>query len=266
MKILKAYPIFYIYLFAVSIMMLLFSSDAISQDETYHHFADTRTLWGIKNFWNVVSNVPFLGLGIYALYKLLKLKDLRIDEEIKIAYILLFTGITLLSLGSAYYHLDPNTHTLLWDRLPMTIAFMALFSIVISEFISIKEAKRLLYPLLFLGIFSVLYWAYTEKQGYGDLRLYFFVQFFPMLTIPLILLFFKSSYTLSRGYVYLLLSYVLAKIFEYFDTQIYEYLVFISGHSLKHIVAALGLYILLFTYSKRRKHALISSANKRAKQ
>ena len=235
-------------------MILIFSFDAIEQEVTYHNFADTRTLFGIENFWNVLSNVPFFAVGLYALVRLLKMKDLRIDVEIRMAYTLLFIGVTFVALGSGYYHLNPNTHTLLWDRLPMAISFMALFSIVISEFISTKEAKKLLYPLLFLGIFSVLYWAYTEAKGYGDLRLYIFVQFFPMLTIPLILIFFKSKYTLTQGYVYLLLCYFLAKIFEYFDAQIYGYLGFISGHSLKHLVAAVGLYILVDTYEKRTKH------------
>ena len=35
----------------------------ISQDQGYHHFADQRTLFGVPNFWNVVSNLPFMAVG-----------------------------------------------------------------------------------------------------------------------------------------------------------------------------------------------------------
>ena len=35
----------------------------ILQDQSYHRFADERTLFGIPNFWNVVSNVPFIAVG-----------------------------------------------------------------------------------------------------------------------------------------------------------------------------------------------------------
>jgi hypothetical protein len=133
----------------------------------------------------------------------------------------------------------------------MAMAFMALFAIVIAEFIAKEEGKRLLYPLVILGIISVIYWAYTESLGEGDLRLYIFVQFFPMIIIPLLLFKFRSRFTLHFAYCYLLLFYLLAKIFEYYDVEIYEVLGFISGHSLKHIVSALGLYILIRSFTLR---------------
>ena len=39
----------------------------IAQDPTYHQFADQRTLLGIPNFWNVVSNLPFVLVGAMGL-------------------------------------------------------------------------------------------------------------------------------------------------------------------------------------------------------
>src|SRR2546422_9702397 len=36
----------------------------ISQDAAYHEFADTRRLFGVPNFLNVASNIPFLVIGI----------------------------------------------------------------------------------------------------------------------------------------------------------------------------------------------------------
>jgi len=41
----------------------------IAQDPSYHQFADQRTLLGIPNFWNVVSNLPFVLVGTMGLWQ-----------------------------------------------------------------------------------------------------------------------------------------------------------------------------------------------------
>jgi len=254
---LNRYPMRFLMTIGIVILIILGMSDSIPQDTSYHQFADTRTVYHISNFWNVVSNMPFLFVGLYALNKIFRLKTMVYDSQIQVAYMVLFLGVSFVSFGSGYYHLNPNNITLIWDRLPMAIAFMALFSIVISEFIGLNEGKNLLYPLLILGITSVIYWVYTESIGQGDLRLYLFVQFFPMLVIPILLTYFTSTFTLHYGYWYLLLCYVFAKVFEYYDKAIYESLGFISGHSLKHMIAALGLFVLVSTFTNRNRKKLI---------
>ena len=40
---------------------------SIPQDQHYHQFADQRALLGIPNFWNVVSNIPFIAIGAVGL-------------------------------------------------------------------------------------------------------------------------------------------------------------------------------------------------------
>lgn len=235
----------------ITLLSVLINKNAIPQDTSYHHFSDSHPLWGIPNIWNVFSNLPFLFVGLLGLYKLLLTDYLKIESQNKIAYVLLYLGVALVAFGSGYYHLWPNNSTLLWDRLPMTIAFMGLFSIVVTEFISTKAGKIILLPLILLGLFSVIYWHVTEANGAGDLRFYILVQFFPMIAIPIILLSFSSRFTHASTYGWLILAYFIAKLFEYFDVQIHEILTVISGHSLKHIVAAIGLYILLRGYEKR---------------
>jgi hypothetical protein len=231
---------------------VLLNKDAIPQDPGYHHFSDGQTFLSIPNLLNVISNLPFLLVGLLGLYKLIVKNQLCIDTQNRYAYLALFSGVALVALGSGYYHLWPNNQTLVWDRLPMTIAFMGLISIVISEFISAKAGKILLLPLLILGLSSVIYWHVTEMNGAGDLRFYIMVQFFPMLAIPIILLTFKSVFSDVSSYWWLMLAYFLAKILEHFDTQIHDALVVISGHSLKHICAAIGIYILLVCYERRK--------------
>jgi hypothetical protein len=133
----------------------------------------------------------------------------------------------------------------------MTIAFMALFSIIISENISVRSGKTLLLPLLLTGMLSVAYWHFSETRGTGDLRLYALVQFYPMIAIPIILICFRSRCTHVYAYWWLLLAYIIAKVFEHFDAEVYNVSGFISGHSLKHLAAALGMYVLLVSYQKR---------------
>jgi len=125
---------------------------------------------------------------------------------------------------------------------------MALSSIVISEFIDFKSGRLILFPVLLIGLLSVLYWV-----KFNDLRFFALVQYYPLLAIPVILILFKSDYDLTIGYWFLLLAYIIAKLFEHFDYQVHSYLELISGHTLKHIAAAIGVFALLNTYIRRRK-------------
>ena len=227
----------------------------IPQDADYHLFVDTREMWAIPNFWNVVTNIPFALVGLLGIYRLRKPGKPGFIDETATAYTLLFFGTFLVAFGSSYYHLEPNNQTLVWDRLPMTIAFMALFSIVISEFISIRSGKALLLPLILAGMLSVLYWHVSEMKGSGDLRFYVMVQFYPMLAIPIILVCFRSRCTHVQAYWWLLALYITAKVFEHLDSEVYDMLGFISGHSLKHLFAALGIYVLLLYYQRRECRA-----------
>jgi hypothetical protein len=83
-----------------------------------------------------------------------------------------FLGLVLIGFGSSYYHLDPNNDSLVWDRLPITLSFMAFFTISLGESISTYTASKLFYPLLLIGILSLVYWNFTESIGEGDLRIY----------------------------------------------------------------------------------------------
>ncbi len=223
----------------------------IVQPLEYHDFAGEFIVLDIPNFWNVVSNAAFLVVGGVGLYKLHVSRSLRVLESGRLAYTLLFLGVAWVGLGSGYYHLSPNNSTLVWDRLPMTVAFMALFAIIIGEYVSERWGWRLLWPFLILGVISVVYWHYTELQGRGDLRLYALVQFLPMLLIPVILLCFKPFYNRASGYWYLLAAYLAAKLLEYFDHQIFDFTGFMSGHPLKHLSAAIGIYFLIYAYRQR---------------
>ncbi len=213
----------------------------IAQDQSYHEFADQRTLFGIPNFWNVVSNLPFVAIGAAGLWQL------RRDPAIDV----LFLGIMLTGFGSAYYHLNPNDRTLFWDRLPMAISFMAILAIAIEERVDAKAGAVLLWPLIAVGVFSLLLWRWT-----GDLRLYGWVQFFPCLALPVIFLMFPPRYTGTSYWFIAAALYALAKVFEFYDHAI-SMETNMSGHPLKHIAAGAACFAILRHFQKRKPVAIM---------
>ena len=238
---------------ALSLFVSLFFMAPIAQDQAYHHFSDADTLFSIPNFWNVVSNLPFIVVGLMGLHLLSKGTPKGSLEKLRMVYITFFIGLIITGFGSSYYHWNPNNASLVWDRLPMTISFMAFFTVVLGENISMTLAKRLFYPLLAIGIFTVIYWIMTESNGAGDLRPYVLVQFLPVIMIPLILWLYPSPFGGQRYIVLVLAAYVAAKLMEHFDHEVHELLGGImSGHPIKHVVAATGTYFFYVALKKRR--------------
>jgi Ceramidase len=231
--------------------LILLSMDPISQDGSYHQFADSRTIAHIPNFFNVLSNLPFLIVGFLGIRLMLPSEISSRDAPLDKAYLLFFIGVLLTGLGSGYYHYRPDNSRLLWDRLAITLSFMAFFCAIVGECISIILAMRLLPALLALGIASVFYWQITESHGQGDLRPYILIQFLPIALIPLILWQYDGKQKGCQYVWYVLGAYFLAKIAESLDAGIYQNLHIISGHSLKHLLAGFGTYIVYATLKAR---------------
>lgn len=200
----------------------LFALGRITQDESYHAFADRRAIFGIANFWNVVSNLAFAFTGALGLARARSFSTR-----------LMFAGVFLVALGSGYYHWSPDDARLIWDRLPMTVVFMTLFALVTGE--RFASLHWLTIPLVLFGIASVVAWRIT-----GDLRPYAFVQFAPMILIPVMLLIMPKS----QGLWWVVLFYALAKIAESADARIYAHFP-LSGHTLKHLFAAAATWFLV---------------------
>jgi Ceramidase len=230
---------------------VLFFAPDIPQDPSYHNFADQREVLSIPHFYNVVTNIPFLLIGFLGLWHINTRLLFNAQTDLHNIYATFFAGVFLIGIGSFYYHLSPGNGTLIWDRLPMTVAFTAFFSIIVSENISAQVGKLLFYPLLTAGIVSVLYWFWTESQGRGDLRFYALIQFLPLFLIPVILITRQSNWQ-NNSYVWgFLAAYALAKIAEHSDAYLYRCLGFLSGHSLKHLIAATGVWIFYMGLKKR---------------
>jgi hypothetical protein len=230
-------PVPFLYGLMIVTLVALLPLPPLLQDQNYHQFADQRELFGVPNFWNVVSNLPFIAVGAIGL------AQIRRDATTFV----LFAGIFLTGFGSSYYHLNPNDDTLFWDRLPMTLCFAAILAAVVEERVDAKAGAMLLRPLLAIGIFSLLLWRWTD-----DLRLYAWAQFFPFLALVLILSLFPPKYTGTSYWVGTAALYALAKLFEYYDHKVYSFGGILSGHTLKHLAAASACLAILRLFQVRR--------------
>lgn len=234
----------------------------IAQPLSYHSFADQRAMFGVPNALNVLSNLPFALFGLWGLWWIARHRPRFADARERWPYAAFFVGMTLTCIGSSYYHWMPNNQTLLWDRLPMTVAFMGLLDAMLAERVSVRAAMRWLAPLLAFGAASAVYWEWTETLGRGDLRWYGLVQFGGALVIPALLALFPARYD-KVGYLgYAALAYLAAKILEAADKPIYSALGgAVSGHTLKHIAAALAGYYVLRMLQKRQPLSLPAASN-----
>ena len=233
---------------SLAAFVTMLSISPIRQDPAFHNFADGREIVSIPNCMNVLSNLPFLLLGTAGLWMIKKSRLNGAFEEMRTSCTVFLVGILFTGIGSAFYHLHPNNSTLIWDRLPMTISFMSLFSILTGTMIDIKLGKKILWPLIALGIFSV--WVWTL---YDDLRLYALVQFLPMVLMPLILVLYRNNNNLKKYFWLMMLFYGIAKVFEALDSETYFALGIISGHSIKHLFAALVPFIFLLGLRRKAK-------------
>jgi len=222
----------------------------IPQDPAYHCFADGRAWLGVPNFGDVMSNLPFAVFGAMGLALILGTRGRTLHETERAAWTIFFVGVFLTGFGSGYYHWSPSNGTLVWDRVPMAISFAGLIAALLADRVSVRAAAWLLAPLALIGVATVFYWDYTERVGRGDLRPYAIVQFAPLMMIPSVAMAFTARTIRTATLMHALGWYMLAKVLETFDHQVYHMLQvggvqLTSGHTLKHIAASIGPLVIL---------------------
>lgn len=230
-------------LVGLGLAIYLIFHDPISQNQNYHAFADQREWLSIPHFLDVISNLPFLWIGYLGMRLVSRIPKM----SAKLSWLCFFGGVFLVGPGSAYYHWNPNDWTLIWDRLPITLGFMAMLSALITE-TAHPKFEKFLGAFLGLGIVSVIYWAKT-----ADLRPYVWVQGFPLIGILLVCVLYAQETKNDRLWLLgAFAAYAGAKVTEHFDSAIFESTRGImSGHTLKHFLAALAVTYLYFMVKKR---------------
>ena len=239
---------------AIAIPIAVALLPALPEPQIFRGLADNRTFLGIPNFLNVVSNLPFLLVGVWAVCFLSRAAangKIFADRRERWPYFICFFAVGLTCFGSAYYHLETDSARLFWDRLPMAIGFMALFSAVIVERIGIRLGLRLLIPLILAGFASVLYWRWSLLYASENLLPYAVVQYGSISAIVVMAAVYTSRYTRGADMIQVVAIYAFAKVAEVLDAPIYAMGGIVSGHTLKHLIAALAAYWLLRMLKRR---------------
>ena len=241
-----------LFVFAPLLYLLLLHGGPIPQDRGYHLFADSRTCLGLPNFGNVTSNLLFLLVGAAGTLWCWR----NPATGARRSWMIFFLGVALVFFGSGYYHRVPNDDSLVWDRLPMTVAFMGLLAALLSEHLSERIEIPLLVTAIVVGIASVVLWKHTD-----DLRVYIWVQLTPLLVIPFMIAVYPGRFTHRHYLLYGVGFYALAKVAEYYDHGIYALTYAnLSGHSLKHLLAAAAPFCV---YLMLKRRAPLGSAGDR---
>jgi hypothetical protein len=247
-------------LVTLAICGALLAHGPMAQDPNYNLFADQSTLLGVPHAGDVFSNIGFAIVGVWGWLSLWQWRAHPALREGWHGYAQFLIGLVLTAFGSGYYHLAPDNGRLVWDRLGIVLVCAGLLSAVRAE--TRAGAHKLLYTsaLIAYGVLSVAWWTYTEHQhgGPGDLRPYILLQLLPLVLIPLWQAIYKSPHADRIGFGALVLLYVLAKLAEIWDHELLAVLGWISGHTLKHLLAAAAAAVIVITL----RHRLMAGADR----
>lgn len=237
---------------AAAIAAALFAPP-FAQPLGYHDFADHRAFLGVPNFGNVLSNLPFLAVGVAGLWALRPGGRARIVEPLeRFPWLVFFSGVLLTAFGSSWYHLAPDNQRLLLDRLPMTLAFMGLVCALIAERVRPMLGRALTMPAVVIGMASVWYWQWSAAQGAENLMPYLVLQGYAAVMVLLLATLYAPAYTHGRLVFAVLGWYAVAKLLEWGDPWIYSLGGVVSGHTLKHLASGLATWWVLRMLMLRR--------------
>jgi hypothetical protein len=227
--------------------LMAFVLPPYAQPQDYHHFADERSMFGIARSMDVLSNLGFLIAGLWGLRALSYQKNI-LDTSLAWSLRALFWGVLLTGVGSAYYHYAPQDARLVWDRLPMTIAFAGICGALGSTRVSPKAGLIALTASLIYGLGSIFIWRET-----GNLTPYAVMQFGGMAWIATAWVGGKKQ-AVDLPWGTLLCFYIAAKFFETFDAAVYAATSeLLSGHTIKHLLSALAAASFAYALSNRRQ-------------
>ncbi|MDO9232964.1 MAG: alkaline phytoceramidase [Methylotenera sp.] len=231
----------------------------IAQPLWYHYFADQRACFSLPNCLDTASNALFVMAGAAGLiflhntHRSTSVRRTFIDPREARPYALFFFATILVGISSGFYHLSPDNDRLMWDRAAIALALMAWFAAILCERVSLSAGLRLLPLLVIAGLISAYYWGWSEVQGLGDLRPYGLTQITAVLLIPLLLWLYPPRYSGDRDILMVIVLYSLALLFDLSDRQVFALTGgIISGHTVKHVIAALAAYWVMRYLQRRR--------------
>ena len=199
-----------------------------------HTLADQRALWGIPCALDVLSNLPFAIAGLWGLVALRRVAPGMLDAPSRALASLFFAGLVCTAAGSALYHWQPQDAGLLWDRLGMVLPFAGLLGLAGASRVSARAGAAAAGTVLLAGPLAVLGWSHS-----GNLLPWAVVQLGGMLVVLALACLPRRDGALALHLGAVMALYALAKLFEAADHAVFEATgQAVSGHSLKHVLAA----------------------------
>lgn len=196
-------------------------------------FADGRTLWGVPNAMDVLSNLPFLLGGVWGLCRL---RVGRFRGPAATGAAVFFAGLIATAVGSSVYHLAPGPAGLALDRAGMAVAFAGALGLAAAERVGARAASPLLGVSLVVALLSAV-----MPLTHGNVMPWGVVQFGGMALMTGMALQKPVQTALGVRIGALIALYAVAKGFELLDAEVFHLTqAFVSGHTLKHLAAALA--------------------------
>lgn len=222
-------------LFAVAALLL---HGPIAQPVHYHDFADQRTIFGIACAADVISNA---GFALLALWGMIRLWPQRQHPALAAGwpgYALFLAALFCTAIGSTVYHLAPDDTRLVFDRLPIALACAGLLAGVCAENRPGTDVGRRLGWLSLAALASVAWWHFSAQAGHEDLRPYLLLQALPLVLIPLWQAIYHAPRRDRLCLALAIALYIAAKFAELNDHALFGMLGYLSGHTLKHLLAS----------------------------
>ena len=202
-------------------------------------------MMGVPRAMDALSNIFFLTFGgIGLVYHFLGRLGYS-NSAMRTSGLMFFLGFVLTGVGSAYYHLDPNDWGLAWDRMGMVVAFAGVLGMVAAHRVSVRAANLLLPVALIAGVLSVAWFAATDSitpyviMQFGGIGVVAGVSWLP-------------KHGKGPNWAALIAAYALAKVLEMEDPQVFQLTQgMVSGHTLKHVFAALAALAVLLPLARR---------------
>ena len=211
-----------------------------------HPFIDARTLLGLPNAMDVLTNAP---LALAGLWGLLALRGRTLPGATQQAALVFFAGLVATGFGSAWYHWAPDAAGLVWDRLGMAVTFAGALALAVAERVGQAPARQALRVLLPLAVLSAILPASN-----GNVLPWAVLQFGGMALIVWLALGKPVPGAIGIRLGALIGLYALAKALELGDTAVFHATAdTISGHSLKHLSAALAAWPVIAALKPQRQ-------------
>ena len=227
---------------------------AMGQPQSFHDFAAQRALGWLPHAGDVLSNLGFLMAALAGAGLMFSTREQRLPKVVQVMAALFFFGLFSSFVGSSFYHWAPHDLSLAWDRLGMSAAFAGMLGLAVQQRVNddasayLAGGSMLVACLAAVAISAqtgnVLPWALL--QGGGVLAM------LALACLP------HPRSTRSNGLAINLWAvvgfYALAKLLELGDGQVFGCThQLISGHSSKHLVAALAALPVLSAFVALRK-------------